>query len=232
MQPIALRDGNCKIRLKFASNEMAATKLKTSTPPTKPKINMEDFKELFAALFKIKDSALQARIMKAINNMPENCPSCSYNLLEKKNSSHKSTAPANSPNPLVKVNVGSLSTNKKPFKSTSCCSTQTMPLDFPGRTFDNENVANKRHPSLLTESNNSNKNTSGGIAKATRLRRTRMPHVIKNTQTSASVPIKTESDELKSFQFVSSNNAESYCVKLPASTYLQNDVSCTHLILL
>lgn len=50
-----------------------------------------NLKELFTALFKIKDDALQNRIMKAINGMPITCPKCDFNFGDYKPLSPSST---------------------------------------------------------------------------------------------------------------------------------------------
>lgn len=218
MQPVAFNVGNCKIKLKYAGDFMAATKLKVNIQPTKPKINMDDFKELFAALFKIKDRSLQARIMKAINNMPEKCPNCAYNLLELKKCPEKcsSVSSANIPEPLIKV--GSISINKKQIKSTISCSTQTISSDWELlKNQDTDKISQRNSIPQPTKMNQK------APVKNSRFRRARLPHVIKNTQTINNLNF-TDSDDVKPFKVVSVNNNDSYCIKLPASTYLQLEV--------
>lgn len=217
MHPVTINKGNCKIRLKFAGDDMDASKLVANIQPAKPKINMEDFKELFAALFKIKDWALQARIMKAINNIPEKCPNCAYNLLELKKCPEK-CAPASSANlPGPSIKVGSISINKNQLKSTNCCSTQTMSSDFDLLNMDNS-TDKIRHPSPKI-----NHGADGTPTKNHRFRRARLPHVIKNSQPSKDFNV-TSSDDVKPFKIDSVDNQSSYCFKLPASTYLQLEV--------
>lgn len=201
MQPVAINKGNRKIQLKFAGDDMtAATKLKSNMQITRPKINMDDFKELFAALFKIKDRCLQARIMKAINNMPEKCPNCAYNLLERKPSAPVSGA--EKPGPLVKDHSISINNNKQ-LNSTNCRSTQTIKSEFDKPSADKVEHVTHQSPKI----------------KSHRFRRTRMPHVIKNMQTINESKF-LDSDDVKRVRAVSVNNNASFCARLPEVSHL------------
>lgn len=174
--------------------------------------NMDKFKELFTALFKIKDVSLQARIMSAINGMPITCPKCNCNLIEYKSNSPiqptiSKTQLISGDKKHVQISVPSIiktaptiynntpqTNNKKYFNYIPprvSCFTQTLLSDFEFLDKVNgTNTAALVTNNKLTDSlskpvsiSSLNNNSGDGNSRIYRLKNKRQPHAVKHVIT-------------------------------------------------